>query len=123
MKWSIQQIEDQLNKKELKGVIDLIANQVNFEKLFEQELCKHGISKQSFNRQFFRAKQQMDIVRLPAYQQALIETEEASEADRLFLVDFFKLLVKKYQCLLAYQDKTEEQKIADFIQRKTQDGK
>ncbi|OQU28476.1 hypothetical protein [Vibrio parahaemolyticus] len=123
MKWSIQQIEDQLNKKELKGVIDLIANQVNFEKLFEQELCKHGISKQSFNRQFFRAKQQMDIVRLPAYQQALIETEEASEADRLFLVDFFKLLVKKYQYLLAYQDKTEEQKIADFIQRKTQDGK
>lgn len=122
MKWSIQQIEDQLNKKELKGVIDLIANQVNFEKLFEQELCKHGISKQSFNRQFFRAKQQMDIVHLPAYQQALIETEAASEADRLFLVDFFKPLVKKYQCLLSYQDKTEEQKIADFIQRKTQGG-
>ncbi|TOM33551.1 hypothetical protein CGH79_23680, partial [Vibrio parahaemolyticus] len=92
------------------------------EKLFEQELCKHGISKQSFNRQFFRAKQQMDIVHLPAYQQALIETEAASEADRLFLVDFFKPLVKKYQCLLSYQDKTEEQKIADFIQRKTQDG-
>lgn len=63
MNWSIEQIEDQLNKKELKGVIDLIANQVDFEKLFEQELCKHGISKQSFNRQFFRAKQQMGIVR------------------------------------------------------------
>ena len=123
MNWSIEQIEDQLNRNELKGVIDLIANQTDFEVLFEQQLCKQGLSKQSFNRQFFRAKQQMDIVRLPAYQQAIIETEEASEADRLFLVDFFKPLVKKYQCLLAYQDKTEEQKIADFIQRKTQDGK
>ncbi|NAZ97679.1 hypothetical protein [Vibrio toranzoniae] len=122
MNWTIEQIEDQLNRKELKGVIDLIANQSDFETLFEQELGKQGISKQSFNRQFFRAKQQMDIVRLPAYQQALIQTEEVSEADRLFLVDFFKPLVKKYQCLLAYQNKTEEQKIADFIQRKTQGG-
>ncbi|EHK2889530.1 hypothetical protein J7G16_004435 [Vibrio parahaemolyticus] len=122
MNWSIEQIEDQLNKSELKGVINLIANQSDFEVLFEQELCKQGISKQSFNRQFFRAKQQMDIVRLSAYQQALIETDEASEADRLFLVDFFKPLVKKYQCLLTYQDKTEEQRIADFIQRKTQGG-
>ncbi|EOA6617079.1 hypothetical protein ACEV76_05245 [Vibrio parahaemolyticus] len=122
MNWSIEQIEDQLNRSELKGVINLIANQSDFEVLFEQELCKQGISKQSFNRQFFRAKQQMDIVRLSAYQQALIETDEASEADRLFLVDFFKPLVKKYQCLLTYQDKTEEQRIADFIQRKTQGG-
>ncbi|HCG5128074.1 TPA: hypothetical protein NJY85_000826 [Vibrio parahaemolyticus] len=122
MNWSIEQIKDQLNRSELKGVINLIANQSDFEVLFEQELCKQGISKQSFNRQFFRAKQQMDIVRLSAYQQALIETDEASEADRLFLVDFFKPLVKKYQCLLTYQDKTEEQRIADFIQRKTQGG-
>ncbi|MDG3424713.1 hypothetical protein P5E72_24855, partial [Vibrio parahaemolyticus] len=87
MNWSIEQIEDQLNRSELKGVIDLIANQSDFEVLFEQELCKQGISKQSFNRQFFRAKQQMDIVRLPAYQQALVEAEQVSEADRLFLVD------------------------------------
>ncbi|NAZ53283.1 hypothetical protein GL177_07905 [Vibrio toranzoniae] len=122
MNWSIEQIEDQLNRSELKGVINLIANQSDFEVLFEQELCKQGISKQSFNRQFFRAKQQMGIVRLSAYQQALIETDEASEADHLFLVDFFKPLVKKYQCLLTYQDKTEEQRIADFIQRKTQGG-
>lgn len=122
MSWSIEQIEDQLNKEELKGVIDLIANQSDFEVLFEQELCKQGITKKSFNRQFFRAKQQMDAVRLPAYQQALIKTEEVSKADRLFLVDFFKPLVKKYQCLLAYQDKTEEQKITDFIQRKAQGG-
>lgn len=123
MSWSIEQIEEQLNRGELKGVIDLIANQVDFEVLFEQELCKQGISKQSFNRQFFRAKQQMDIVRLPAYQQALIQAGEVSEADRLFLVDFFKPLVKKYQCLLAYHDKTEEQKIADFIQKKSLEGK
>ncbi|PHX06554.1 hypothetical protein [Vibrio splendidus] len=122
MSWSIEQIEDQLNKEELKGVIDLIANQSDFEVLFEQELCKQGITKKSFNRQFFRAKQQMDAVRLPAYQQALIQAEKVSEADRLFLVDFFKPLVKKYQCLLAYQDKTEEQKITDFIQRKAQGG-
>ncbi|HCG9115459.1 TPA: hypothetical protein NJ600_004134 [Vibrio parahaemolyticus] len=122
MNWSIEQIEDQLNRSELKGVIDLIANQSDFEVLFEQELCKQGISKQSFNRQFFRAKQQMDIVRLPTYQQALVEAEEVSEADRLFLVDFFKPLVKKYQCLLAYHDKTEEKKIADFIKRETQEG-
>ncbi|NAZ69373.1 hypothetical protein [Vibrio toranzoniae] len=122
MNWTIEQIEDQLNRNELKGVIDLIADQSDFETLFEQELGKHGISKKSFNRQFFRAKQQMDIVRLPAYQQALIQAEEVSEADRLFLVDFFKPLVKKYQCLLAYHDKTEENKIADFIQRKAQGG-
>jgi hypothetical protein len=122
MNWNIEQIEDQLNRNELKGVIDLIANQADFEVLFEQELCKQGVSKQSFNRQFFRAKQQMDIVRLPAYQQALVDAEQVSEADRLFLVDFFKPLVKKYQCLLAYQDKTEEKKITDFIQTKTQGG-
>lgn len=122
MYWSIEQIEDQLNRNELKGVIDLIANQSDFEVLFEQELCKQGISKQIFNRQFFRAKQQMDIVRLPAYQQALVEAEQVSEADRLFLVGFFKPLVKKYQCLLGYHDKTEEMKIVDFIQRKTQGG-
>lgn len=123
MSWSIEEIEDQLNKEELKGVIDLIANQSDFEVLFEQELCKQGITKQSFNRQFFRAKQQMDVVRLPAYQNALIQAEEVSKADRLFLVDFFKPLVKKHQCLLAYQDKTEEKKITDFIQRKTQEVK
>ncbi|EIO4563900.1 hypothetical protein LQM11_004542 [Vibrio parahaemolyticus] len=123
MNWSIEQVEDQLNRNELKGVIDLIANQTDFELLFEQELYKQGISKQSFNRQFFRAKQQMDIVRLPAYQQALVEAEEVREADRLFLVNVFKPLVKKYQFLLAYNDKTEQKKIADFIQRKTQDGK
>ena len=107
---TLNQIEDELHNGDVSGVINFIINDSDFKSLFEQALKKQRIPKESFNRQFFRSKPQLPIIRHSDYRRLLLSCDSVSDTDSLFLIQFFKPLLHQYQVqqAIAYEKEVSE---------------